>query len=74
MPPLTNQEAIVLLTELVERAEVAIKTAVWAEAFLSFGGEATWDAIKSVSDAADAIRSPASAVATFRDRYEEIAP
>lgn len=71
---MTNQEAIQQLDELVEAAQAVVQAAVWASAFLTAGGEPTWDAVKSVSYAASTVYTKAIPVCDFDQQYEEIIP
>lgn len=71
---MTNQEAITALEVLVEQSQRAITTATWALAFLNFGGEATWDAVKDVSRAAEELGRSTKIVATLDRKFDQIVP
>lgn len=71
---MTNEDALTHLEELVREASLIVQQAVWAQAFLSYGGEATWDAVKDVSRAAGDLALTAQNVAKFEARFEEIIP
>jgi hypothetical protein len=70
----TNAEAVELLDDFVAQASAAVQVGVWASAFLQHGGEATWDAIKDVSNAADTLTVLAGQVRKLRDHFDAIAP
>ena len=69
-----NESARELLYNFQEAAHRAIRAAVWAEAFLVEGGEATWDAVKSASDTAVTVQHFASQVEKLLDQYDDITP
>jgi len=71
---MTNEEAIAAVDEMVEAAVAAVRAGVWASAFITFGGEATWDAVKGVSWAAEQLAEKAAPVVQLREVYEEILP
>lgn len=71
---MNNQEALDLLSDFVSTASAAVQSGVWAQAYLTEGGEPTWDAVKSVSRGAALLGSLASRVADLEDAYEDITP
>jgi len=73
---MTNQEAIELLEQFAETASTAVQTAVWASAFLTEGGEPTWDAIKSVALSAQLLAEQSKAIVRFTEDeiFEQIIP
>ena len=71
---MTNKEAVEVLESFAESAGRAVRAATWAQAYLFEGGEATWDAVKSVSLAAELLSEQADRVVELRDRFEEILP
>ena len=72
--PMTNSEALDLLSDFTDTASSAVQAAVWASAFVQEGGEPTWDAVKSISDIATTLMAQSARVANLRYVYEEITP
>lgn len=70
----TNEEALELLEEFATQAQTAVQTAVWAQAYLTEGGEATWDAVKSVATSAELLADIASRVRLLPECYDDITP
>jgi len=64
---MTNQEAIELLQQFADTAGNAVQTATWASAFLTEGGEATWDAIKSVALSAQLLSEQAERIVSLTE-------
>lgn len=71
---MTNEEALELLQEFSETASNAARIATWAEAFLAYGGEATWDAVKSVSSVARHLGKLSADVERLVEQYDDITP
>lgn len=71
---MTNEEAVTLLDEFTVTASSAVQAAVWASAFMQHGGEATWDAVKSVSSVAETLRDQAARVSSLPDHFGTAAP
>lgn len=69
-----NSEALLLLDELIIKMQEATRVAVWTQAMLTFGGEATWDMVKAMSRHASDLTGMCAVVATFEDNFERIAP
>lgn len=74
--PDTNAEALELLEEYRQRLHFALDATVWAQAMLTVGGEATWDACKSVADSAGGLKPLARRVQTLRrdDVFSQVIP
>lgn len=70
----TPDEAQVRLGEFIESCQDAIRAAVWAQAMLSYPGEATWDAVKGVAASAARLSEPAQRIGELPGRYTEILP
>lgn len=71
---MTNEEALDVLAEVVLLSQQAVTAGTWAEAFLTFGGEATWDAVKSISRICSSLSEWAEAASLLEEEFDNIIP
>lgn len=73
-PEMDNDQARKALDDAIDLAMRFVPVGTWADAFLTHGGEATWDAVKDASRLAKQLREALADVAELEDQFENITP